>query len=208
MSISKQGIITTSEFSEIPVNPYDTTIYTEPDGSTWIRIVHHNNPASNLFVSTDDFEGYVYKNANLWFFASLCNFVVNGRWEFMIKQKTTSSATETKFRWIQYKNPYDAVYGDVDAADITKNSSAEYASSGTFGGIYKATNVKAFFTANDGSSSSNWWGAFGANTAYQGGIPGFAQVVITSGYFDLYIRVGNTASIYENGIGATEFIEM
>ena len=45
MNISKQGIISASEFSEIPVNPYDTTIYTEPDGSNWIRIFHHNNPA-------------------------------------------------------------------------------------------------------------------------------------------------------------------
>jgi hypothetical protein len=207
MSISKQGIITTSDFSEIPTNLYDKTIYTEPDGSTWIRIIHHNNPTSYKFASTNDFNNFVYIDENRWFFASLCDFVANSRWEFMIKQKTTTSATETKWRWIQYKNPYEATFNDTKAANITKNTSSGYSNNTNYGGVYKSTGSYTFLNCNNGSSGS-WWGALGCWTAYQGGIPGYNAEIVSTGYIDLYLRIGSTVSIYENGVSANEFIEI
>ena len=206
VNISQQGIASASNFAEIPINPYDTTTYTEPDGSTWIRIIHHNNPAGGLFASTDNFNDYVYKDANRWFFASLCNCVTNGMWEFMVKQKQTSSSTEEKYRWIQYKNPYDAVYADVTAAKVTKNTSSGYNTNSVHGGIYKFNSSNTFFvTAN--ASNGNWYGAFGSWAAYQNGIPGFPNTTVTSGYMDLYLRVSPNSSIYEDSIQSRDFIE-
>lgn len=203
-NITKQGIVKASEFSEIPYNPYDPAIYTEPDGSTWVRIIHHV-PSGGYFSSTDSFSTYVYKDANRWFFGSLCNSVTNGLYEVMIKQKTTSDATEKKFRWIQYTNPMGGTFGDVDAADVVKNTSSGYSTNASYGGIYMK-NSNTYLSANNGTSSS-WWGAFGSWTSFQGGIPGYNAEVITTGYFDLYLRVSPSTSIYEDSIQAREFIE-
>ena len=205
-NISKQGIANASILSEIPENPYDKTIYTEPDGSKWIRIIHHNNPTSYKFASTDKFEDYVYYDSNRWFFASLMNSVCNNKWELMIKQKPASSDSEVKYRWIQYKNPLLAVFTDVAAASVTKNTSSGYSNNASYGGIYKF-NSNSFFVCNNGTNG-NWYCALGCWTAYNGGIPGYAGATITSGYMDLYLRITGTASIFPNGISAKEFIEI
>lgn len=206
-NISSQGIVTTSIFNETPNNPYDTTVYTEPDGSVWVRIAHHNNPASSgLFASTDSFSTCVYKDADRWLFVSLCNCVTNGLWEFMVKQKQTSSSTEEKYRWIQYINPFDARYADIAAAQITKNTSSGYNTNDFHGGIYKYGGSNTYFVIAN-SNNGNWYGAFGSWAAYQGGIPGFPNTTVTSGYMDLYLRVSPSASIYDNSIQAHEFIE-
>ena len=204
-NITKQGIINASEFFETPNNPYDPTIYTEPDGSYWVRIIHHNNPASAKFASTNTFTTSVYLDANRWFFGSLANTTPNGLYELMIKQKTTSDATEKKYRWIQYTSPMGGTFGDVDAADVVKNTSSGYSTHSSYGGIYKF-NYNSYIVANNGSSGS-WWGALGCWTAFNSGIPGYGGETITTGYIDLYLRVSNTTSIYKENIGATEFIE-
>lgn len=204
-SITTQGRLLSPTVFENPINPYDKTIYTEPDGSTWIRIIHHNNPANARFAQSDSFTTYVYKDSDRWFYGSLVNFINNGMYEFMVKQKQTSTSAEEKYRWIQYKNPYDAVYNDVKRANVTINTSSEYNQSSVSGGIYKLASSTYFVVCN--ASNGNWFGAFGSWTAYQGGIPGFPNTTVTSGYMDLYLRIGTTYSIYENSIGSQEFIE-
>ena len=167
---------------------YDKIIYTEPDGTKWIRIAHHNNPANALFVSTDDFVNSVYKDTNRWYQVEEACGLLNSN-EFMVKQKNTSDATEAKFRWVQTKSLLTATYNDVAPSTITKNTTTGY-TDGTYGGIY-ITNYKARLCIADGTSG-NWWGAIGSWTAYQGGIPGHPTGgVVTTGYIDLYIRVDN-----------------
>jgi hypothetical protein len=124
MSVTKQGIINTSCISETFINPLDTNFYVEPDGSVWIRIVHHNNPASSIFASTDTFSSSVYKDDNRWFYASLVNKITNNIYEFMVKQKSTSTSTEEKYRWIQTKNPFIAVYADVSPSSSASSPAA------------------------------------------------------------------------------------
>ena len=75
LNISQQGIVKTDLFSEVITNPFDTTIYFEPDGSAWIRIFHHNNPGNARFASTDTFTTQVYKDEDRWFNVSLCNLL-------------------------------------------------------------------------------------------------------------------------------------
>ena len=187
--IDKKGIWHADQFSEYLISPHDNTIKIESDGSLWTHIFHHNNPASNLFASTDNFTNALYKNENLWFDFSLCNNV--DKWEFLVIQAATAGAVEKKIRWLQSVNPMVAVYGDVDNTDITYITSSEYNTS-TWGGLYKK-NSSAYLVANNGNSG-NWWGATGCWTAYQGGLPAFFGEICSTGYYDIYLRIDNLAN--------------
>lgn len=203
--------MTSKTFSEMIGNPLYPQFHAEPDGTGWVKIVHHNNPASSLFASTDNFNQYVYKDTNRWFYGTLCYMITNNTYEFLIKQALTTGGTETKYRWIQTKNPYEAVFGDVDAADVTKITTSGYSNNASYGGIYKH-NTNSFFVANNGTNS-NWYGAFGSWTAYNGGIPGYAATTITTGYMDLYLRIDNQVntkgfSIFTDAIDSTQFYEL
>ena len=208
MSITKQGIINTSCISETFVNPLDTNFYVEPDGSVWIRIFHHNNPATVRFSSSNDFTKPIYIDDDRWCNMTLVNLITNDTYEFMIKSKLTSDATENKYRWIQTKNPYTAVFADVAAANVTKITTSGY-SSYSWGGLYKF-NSSTYFCTNNGTNG-NWWGAVGAWNAHQGGIPGWISV-ITTGYEDVYLRIDNQinngVSIFKNSIISNNFIEL
>lgn len=195
-NITKQGVFNTSLLAEtFGVNLYDENFYTEPDGSTWVRIVHHNNPSvtSNLFGSTSsNFEKPYYVNNNAWFNVALCNKITNNNYEFMIKLAATSSDTEMKFRWIQTINPMIATYSNVSAANITKNTSTGYTNF-SWGGLYHH-GANTYLCANNGTEG-NWWGAVGAWSQHQSGIPAWYGVIVTTGYQDLYLRVDNQNAI-------------
>lgn len=166
---------------------YDRTLYTEPDGSQWIHAVHHNNPANALFNSTDDFVGGVYKDTNRWYQAENIFRTIN-KYEFMVKQKTTSNATEVKYRWTQNQNPLNATYTDVQPSAVTRITTSGY-TDGTFGGIYVKGGQARLCIAN--ATSGNWYGALGSWTAYNGGTPGYPNTTVTTGYMDLYVRIDN-----------------
>lgn len=168
--------------------PNDHTIYVEPDGSRWLRIFHHNNPVSTLFASTDDFANGFYKDTNRWYrIENICGMV--SQWEFMVKQKPTSDGTESKYRWVQTKNPIVATHDDVSPSAVTRITTSGY-TDGTYGGLYKSATGRTRLTIANGVAN-NWWGAMGAWTDYSGGIPGYPQIKVTTGYIDLYIRIDN-----------------
>ena len=170
-------------------NLYDKTIYEEPDGSKWIRICHHNNPASNLFAASDNFAEGVYKNEDVWYcMENVCSSM--NHYEFMVKQKDTATSTETKQRWVQSVDPSGATYAQIQASNITINTSSGYDTSSHDGfSIYANVNSAAGSTRMHASTTvDSWWGAAGAWTAYEGGIPGMPNRVCTTGYMDVYIR--------------------
>ena len=208
---TKQGIINASAFSETFVNPLDTRFYVEPDGSTWIRIAHHNDPATvGVFGSTiTNFEKPYYIDKDRWFNVGLCNKITNSTYELMVKQATTSTATETKYRWIQTVNPMTATFGDVDEADVTKITTSGYSTLTNYGGIY-AKKASAYITANN-SKSSNWYGAIGSWTLSSNKLPGFGASIST-GYLDLYLRIDNQnnsgVSVFKNSIIADDLLEI
>lgn len=179
-------------------NKFDGNIYEEPDGSKWIRVCHHNNPSSYLFSSGNDFANSVYVDSNRWFNMEVCNYL--NSWEIMIKQTLTSGGTEYKYRWTQPKNPMTAVYGDVDKADVTYNTSSGYTST-TYGGMYK-NGGKAYLTANSGTNG-NWWGATGCWSDYDG-IPAWNGQIVSTGYYDVYVRIDNT-TITDSGTNFKSF---
>ncbi len=210
VSFNKTGIITSDIFEKLR-NPFDPTVYYEPDGSAWIRVTHQNNPATNLFSSTDTFITSVYKDDNRWFYLSLCDLV--STWELMVKQMQTSGGTEEKYRWIQSVNPMEAVFADVASENVTKITTSGYTSS-TYGGAYKKKS-NAYIACNNGNSG-NWWGAIGSWSTHQSGIPGYNGKVITSGYLDVYLRINGDIktyfeienfSIYKDSITSDTIIE-
>lgn len=208
LKITKNGIIQNEYITEFLANTYDKNVYIEPDKSCWIRLFHHNNPASVKFASTDTFATKVYKDADRWFNISLCNRLSNS-WELMIKQKTTSSATETKYRWIQYYNPMTATFADVDLADVTINTSSGYSTVSNYGGIYYK-NSSTYLCVNN-AVSNNWMGAIGCWTAWGNGIPGWGTTAITTGYLDLYLRIDRSSdltSIMQDILISPEIIEI
>lgn len=167
-------------------NDYDTTIYREVDNSLWLRIFHHNNPASNgLFSSSDNFTNPIYKDANRWSNLQLLNQMTDS-WELMVKQKATSSSSEMTYRWIQNVNPYTAVYNDVTSNTVIKINVPSDAIS-AIGGMYHIGSSTYFCITN--GSNGNWFGAIGAWSNYSGGIPGYPNTGVTTGYLDLYLRI-------------------
>ena len=208
-NIKKNGIVETSSFSNFISNPLDTKWYVEPDGSTWIRLAHHNNPTNYLFTNGQSFATTVYIDENRWFNVALCNKVEISKWELMVKQKGLSTDTEQKYRWIQNYNPILATYDQTVSANVTKITTSGYTTS-SYGGIYYKNS--STYLASNNANSGNWWGAFGSWTAYEGGIPGFNTVVIKSGYMDLYLRIDNdpksSCSIFNNTVIARDFIEI
>ena len=209
VEFNSTGVVDTNNITEFICNIFDENVYVEPDGSTWIRIFHHNNPAGGSFSSTDTFTSQVYIDENRWFNVSLCN-LISDNWELMIKQKAESdTATESKFRWIQTANPMIATYEQTLSANVTKISTAGYTVS-TFGGAYLKNNSNTYLACNNGESS-NWWGAIGSCVVYQGGIPAYNGVLVKTGYCDLYLRIDNANfdkfTIGENFITSREIIE-
>lgn len=184
---------------------------TEPDGSKWMHIVHHNNPGASRFTSTDTFSRWVYKDNDRFFLGQVLDWT--DRWELMIVQKATSSATAAKYRWVQTKNPNKAAFADVAVANVTKVTTEGYSTHSSYGGIYKY-NTYSYYVANNGTSG-NWYGALGCWTLWNNGLPGYAGVAVTTGCIDLYIRVDgganwkNTFSIMkaDNSLVSTGFNE-
>lgn len=195
VNVTKQGTWNSPDFSNLILSKYDKNIYTLSDGSTWTRLVHHNDPATNKFSQTDNFLASVYKSENCWFDMNKCFLVSNGQWEIMLKQAPTASSPEQVFRWIQYDNPMEGA-----TFENTKNDMVNFiivtgttSPSQSFGGMY-FKNINSFLVCNDGRSGDTW-GSIGCWAPYQGGIPGYNGQVITSGYIDVYLRVPTHALV-------------
>lgn len=186
--ITRTGLLEANEVREYNVLPrFDKTIYTESDGSKWIHVFHHNNPGSSgVFARTDPFTTGVYYNENKWFDLAMTKDMK--KCEFMVKQKATSSATEVKYRWIQNKNPWDATYNDVAPSMVTRITTSGY-TDGQYGGLWNQLTGSSFMVIAN-NTSSNWYGAAGAFTQYQNGIPGYPNTTVTTGNFDIFLKIG------------------
>ena len=192
----RDGTVGTTYFSEI-LGRYNSGIRIEPDGSAWVKIVHHADPTTYLFASGDPFTTGVYKDDRRWFAGHLCANV--DKWEFILEQKPDASTAKQTYRWVQTVDPNSATYASVAAASVTKYGSSQgYTdSSSNYGGIYKF-NSNAYYVCNNGSSG-NWFCALGAWNNWSDGIPGYNGVAIKDGgYMDLYLRVDNVTFTNSN----------
>lgn len=178
MKFNKNGIITSHNLKEYHV---------EPDGSVWEQCLFHNNPAINLFSSSDSFSTGVYKSDEIWFDFNRCKELTT--FEFLYIQQSTKGGPFTKYRWIQSKSPFVATYEDVAPNAVTRITTSGYTDGG-FGGMYYSGGNTYFVIANH--TNGNWWGATGCWTSYQGGIPGYPTAVCSTGSIRVFVRVGST----------------
>ena len=190
-SVTKNGIAKYaqfSEFAELTKVKVDLNTYIEPDGSVWVRVFHHNSPADGCFNRTDDFDsGHVYLDENRWFDFGICNDM--SEWELMWKQKATIESNEQKYRWVQTVNPLTATWEEVASENIEKNTTG-YASF-TNGGLYKFPPGGSTYLSTNNGKENNWWGAAGSWNPYNGRLPAWMNVTVTTGYADVYVRIDN-----------------
>ena len=194
--ILKTGITKINNFIEI-----NNKIKVLDDGSVFLQILHHNNPASNLFTVSNC---WLNNDENLYSALILLKNIFKNftEYEFLACEKAESSTTsETQFRWKQTSNP--ALSSTITGKTIISGS-VTYNQGLKTNGRYAAMH-----------NGSTWWCACGSYTAYSGGIPGF-NVVIKSGYLDLYIRIseemlkgeiGDNLKIFKKSILSTKIIE-
>lgn len=148
-----------------------------PDGSKWMKIMHHDNKGGeNLFSSSDNFAtSFVYHNEDCWSaFNMIENLKYNNLYEFYVKQENGTGFTEA--RWTQTNNP---------ATNTTAGTVTSIIASSGNSGLMKCSG-NTFLAVS--TSTGNWWQACGCYTAYNGGIPGFNKETPT-GILDLYVRI-------------------
>ena len=143
----------------------------------WLRILHHNAPATNLFTQAnckDNDEENLFSKLKVLFDND--NFRrADGNYEFMVKERLEATSDEQTYRWTQTSNPTASTCTGYNLISQTNNPNR------SFGLSFGPTGNCIF------SNKNAWWCATGCWTAYQGGIPGFNNVVKT-GYMDLYVR--------------------
>ena len=149
-----------------------------PSEPVWLRILHHNAPATNLFTQDnckDNDDENLFSKLKVLFDND--NFRrADGNYEFMVKERLEATSDEQTYRWTQTSNPTASTCTGYNLISQTNNPNR------SFGLSFGPTGNCLF------SNKNAWWCATGCWTAYQGGIPGFNNVVKT-GYMDLYIRV-------------------
>ena len=154
------------------------------DGSTWAKVLEHNDPENNIFPNKELAANYTAPNLySKLFLLTTGNFLTSANnYEFLFQQKTTSTASETQYRWTQTKAPLNTTQSDTNSTiGFTNISGASY------GLTIKSGNTLLGYSIGN----TNWWSAAGAYIAYQGGIPGVNSNVITTGYLKLWVRVDN-----------------
>ena len=157
--------------------------YMVHSGCTYVRVLHHNAPASNLFTTANR-KNIETENlySKLGLFDDPNAFKSkDGKYQFMVREKLEASSTENVGIWTQTSCP---------TASTLAGYTQIWSSTGSWPRTFGLTHQddRAVF---DDSGSTTWWCSCGCSTAWSGGIPGFYGVVKT-GYLDLYIRVDNT----------------
>ncbi len=161
-----------------------------PDEPVWLRILHHNAPATNLFTQAnckDNDDENLFSKLKVLFDND--NFRrADGNYEFMAKERLEANSAEQVYRWTQTSNPTASTCTGYNLISQTNNPGRN------FGLSFGPTGNCIF------SNKNAWWCAVGCWTAYQGGIPGFNNVVKT-GYMDLYVRA-------DKGGVPSEYVEL
>ena len=192
---SDNGIASSHTINELDFNSSDPNKKILPDGSTWLRIFHHNNHSGTVLFNSES-EAMNCNTSDKYSALYLLEYYRNesGSFEFMAIQPELSK--DTIYRWKQSNNPTNSS-STQGYINITNGE----------GGLVKCSgNTLCAKT----STTDNWWCAIGSQAKYGDGIPGFGNKTVTES-LDLYVRVNNSESnklkIFKNSFSAAEFIE-
>jgi hypothetical protein len=175
------------------------------NGSVFLKILDHNNPASNLFTANNC---WLNNSGNLYSCLDILRtgdiFKGAEEFEFYSTEKLKSSSTETSVRWTQPSNP-------ATTSSVTEFSLVSGTASYLTAGLANAGTNGCFDI-----SGSTWWCCCGAYNRYNGGIPGF-NGVITTGYLRLWVKLpdevvkgsaDNIAKFFKRSVYARHFYEV
>ena len=144
------------------------------DGSCWVRILHHHVKNGTQLYPNRDAAGYNVDSELFSILKYIANFYKDDKYEFLAEEYNIDGG-EVSFvrRWSQTSNPF------------TSTSASGYVNiSNGAGALYKYTGTETIIIIKSG-----WWGATGALSAYNGGIPGYNCSSINKGTLDLWIRI-------------------
>lgn len=147
------------------------------DNSIFVQILHHHvEDGTRVFadVATSEY------NVNSELFSILkytCTWQLNSKYEFMSEEYYTEGGSlSEQRRWTQTSNPYtDATLSGFVNISNASTGLKKYAES---------SNRCVMYTL------PSWWGAMGARSTYDGGLPGINGTSIVKGIMNLWIRVG------------------
>jgi hypothetical protein len=146
------------------------------DGSCWVRILHHHiENGIRVFASVAESEYNV--NSELF---SLLKFIslwtLDNKYEFLSEEYYIEGGQlSAQRRWRQTSNPYTE-------ATLSGFENVSNASTGLKKYIENADRCVMYTTPS-------WWGAMGARSIYNGGLPAIDGVTINKGTLDLWIRI-------------------
>lgn len=199
MSFYKNGMITTRSFSnDFPI--MDMELKTLSDGSTFARILHHNNKSGTVRFTSDNVMNIQTDDlySRLYLLEEFRDS--NGLFEFLAIQPEISETTF--YRWKQSNNPTNT----TTATDYTNIVNGE-------GGLVKSGNGNTLIARSN--AINNWWCAIGCYGSFTlnsiTGIPGFGGKVVENS-LDLYVRITDMKKlekfkIYNKSIISNEFYE-
>ena len=147
------------------------------DNAIYVQILHHHvDNGTRVFadVATSEY------NVNSELFSILKytgTWQLNSKYEFMSEEYYTEGGSlSEQRRWTQTSNPYtDATLSGFVNISNARDGLKKYAES---------ANRCVMYTV------PSWWGAMGARSTYNGGLPGINGTSIIKGTLDLWIRVG------------------
>lgn len=147
----------------------------KPEYPLWLKLLHHNAPANNIFTAANckkNSDNDLYSRCG-WLFGNTIFKLDNGKYEMLAKEKAESGSTENIFRWTQTSSPTAST---ITGFNAIVNVSGSHLLGLKHNGSYAALH-----------NGSTYWCACGSYTKYNGGNPGFRDI-IKSGYLDLFVR--------------------
>ena len=176
---------TTAPTTWIPVaSSVETTTETKYElDAAWARVFHHNTHWGSVLYSNAN-SGAEAKSSNTVdkysVLGNIANYKNSSNWEFLL-QYPNVSATQYN-RWTQTSNPVTTTNSVTGYSAIH----ADWTGSSWGGLALSSTNTH---TLIDGSTGSSWWYAIGAYKAYNGGIPGPNNNIVST--VNLWARIDN-----------------
>ena len=160
------------------------------DGSTWARILWHDvTTDTSMFASVAEAQYCTTKSNRFSLLGAIEKFKsTNNYYEFIYALPELGTIQNGFYnRWKQTSNPITTSIGTSSGYTAINIKWSNYFS----GGIARsADSGSTYLDTTVGTGASNWWGALGQFTIYQGGFPCSNAAVQKK--VELWIRVDNT----------------
>ena len=149
------------------------SLKTLQDNSMWIQLLHHHIKNGTQMYPNRTAACYNVDSERFSMTKYIENWLLDSKFEFLAEEYyTEGGALSVQRRWSQTSNPY------------TSTSLTGFTNISNGIGIYKYNGNECPIITRP-----TWWGATGATSSFNGGIPAYNGSTINKGTLDLWIRV-------------------